>query len=416
MKRYCFPLFLVLISVHSSAQISHPVTFIHEGKTVYGTLTVPGSNGPYPCVIINPGSGANDRDGTLPLSGGNAACLYPGLLNETLRPYRQLAEALTDSGYAVLRYDKLEYTYTSPSALGAITFNKLWLPVMSAVDFLKTRNDIDTNNIILLGHSEGSSLIPLIARMRGDVKALISVAGPRTPFDSLLAWQLVYIADTCNGDLPTAQAQANQILDYFNTIRSNTWNAGTPSFAGVPAAVWYDYIQVIDSVAVNYNLAGLPSLFLGFGKDFNVPLTELARFQNEISISGDFWSLSDLNHYMTTQSDPNLSAQLRDTIIYWLRQNGITTGIEFTSGERINIDISPNPVTDELSLTLNSPQEKSFRLSIRNVTGQAVLTEEIRTSGGINRKRISMKGFHNGMYIVTILGADSYHSKKIIKQ
>jgi dienelactone hydrolase len=415
MKSYCIPLILILISVSSSAQISHPVTFIHEGKTVYGTLSIPGSSGPYPCIVINAGTGANDRDGTLPMSGGNAACLYPGLLNETLRPYRQLAEALTDSGYAVLRYDKLEYTYNSPSALGAISFKKLWLPVMSAVDFLKTRNDIDTNNIILLGHSEGSSLIPLIARMRGDVKALISVAGPRTPFDSLLAWQLVYIADTCNGDLPTAQAQANQILDYFNTIRSNTWNAGTPAFAGVPAAVWYDYIQVIDSVAVNYNLSGLPSLFLGFGKDFNVPLTELTRFQNEISISGDFWSLSDLNHYMTTQNNPDVSAQLKDTILYWLRQNGITSGIRFTPAERITIDINPNPVTDELCVTLNSPEEKSLRLSIRNVTGQELLNEEIRTWEGINRKKISMKEFHNGIYIVTILGVDRYHSKKIMK-
>ncbi len=416
MKIFYLSLLAVLISFKLSAQVSYPVSFMHEGKTVYGTLTVPGNTGRYPCLVINPGTGANDRDGTIPISGGNAPCLYPGLLNETLRPYKQLAEALTDSGYAVLRYDKLEYTYTSPSALGPITFTKLWLPVMSAVDYLKTRNDIDTTNIILLGHSEGSSLIPLISRMRGDVRALISVAGPRTPFDSLLAYQLVYIADTCNGDLAAAQAQANQILSYFNTIRTNTWNAGTPSFAGASPAVWYEYIQVIDSVSINYNLANRPTLFLGFGNDFNVPLTELARFQQEVNISGDFWSIADLNHYMTTNTDPDVSEILTDTIIYWLRQNGITARTAFPEKEKPGFSIAPNPVTDDFYLTLNAVEGKRISLCIRNVYGQEVLREEFLTGQGMEKKKISVKELKKGMYIVSLQGAEMYLSNKLIKQ
>jgi hypothetical protein len=80
---------------------------------------------------------------------------------KTLRPYKQLSEALVDSGFAVLRYDKLEYTYT-PAQLGTITFHKLWLPVESAINYVKTRTDVDTNCITLLGHSEGSLLIPIL--------------------------------------------------------------------------------------------------------------------------------------------------------------------------------------------------------------------------------------------------------------
>src|SRR5204863_8574539 len=127
------------------------------------------------------------------------------------------------------------------------------------------RADVDTNNIILIGHSEGSSLIPFIARGRSDIKALISIAGARTPFDSLLAYQLVNIAQSCGGSVAQAQAQANQVLSYFNIISSNTWNGSTPALFGVPASAWYDYVRATDSVAANYNIDNLPTLFTGMG-------------------------------------------------------------------------------------------------------------------------------------------------------
>src|SRR5690606_29101624 len=106
----------------------------------------------------NPGTGANDRNGTIPMQGGNIACLYPGLVGQTLTPYKDLSEALSDSGYAVLTYDKVEYTYPNPSP---ITFRKLWLPVESAIQYLKTRADI-APGVILMGHSEGGTLIPYL--------------------------------------------------------------------------------------------------------------------------------------------------------------------------------------------------------------------------------------------------------------
>jgi dienelactone hydrolase len=215
----------VFCTILSQAQQAEEINFTHAGKTVYGTFSKPSSSGVFPTIIINSGSGANDRNGTLAMVGANVECLYPGLLNDTLRPYKDLSDALVDSGFAVLRFDKIEYTYTTPTTLGAITFEKLWLPVESAIDYVKTRSDVDTTNIILIGHSEGSSLIPFIARERNDVKALISLAGPRTPLDSVLAYQLIEIATQCGGNVPQTQAQVDQILAYFTTIRKGNKEA-----------------------------------------------------------------------------------------------------------------------------------------------------------------------------------------------
>lgn len=397
----------------TQAQQSYNITFTHTDKVVHGTFSTPAGNGPFPTVILAPGSGANDRDGTLQMVGGNVACLYPALLNETLKSYKELAEALVDSGYAVLRYDKLEYSY--PTTLGAITFQKLWLPVESAIDYVKTRADVDTAHIILLGHSEGSALIPYIAKSRSDVKALISLAGARTPFDSLLAYQLVYIAQTCGGNVPQAQLQANQILAYFNIIRKNQWNAGTPPLFGVPAAVWYDYVQATDPVAVHYNLCKLPTLFIGLGLDINVPPAELVRFQNEVSITQDFWSLPGLIHYMTPADDPHVSKALTDTIIYWLRKNVQTTGLLPDIIREPFFKVSPNPFVSDFCVVLEGEESKNVEITVSDISGKPLLRrryEQVNDSSGI---RIA-GDLPPGVYLLQVKAGESLAVRKVVKQ
>ena len=405
--------FLYLILLHTTnAQQVYNVSFLHDGKTVYATLTTPAGSGPFPVVIIVPGSGANDRDGTLILTGGNASCLYPALFNDTLRPYKQLAEALTDSGYAVLRYDKLEYTY--PGTIGTITFHKLWLPAESAIDYVKTRNDIDTTRIFLIGHSEGSSLIPIIAHSRSDVKALISIAGPRTPLDSLLAYQLIYIAQTCNGDTAMAQLQTDQILGYFDVIRSNTWNSSTPDLFGVPASVWYEYTKATDSVAIYYNLANLPTLFLGMGLDINVPPSELIRFQGEVTVTNDFWSLPGLIHFMTSDTAPDISVQMTDTILYWLRSNNFPTDIVSGVVDDFEFKAYPNPAVEQIhvSVSVNNSEECIF--SIYDVYGRFISSlDGIKNHEKICRT-IDLKNFSPGIYLLEARVGGSRVMNKIV--
>ncbi len=319
MKRLYALLFLLLAGT-AGARTYQAISFTHDGIAVNARLTLPATPPPYRVLVLTPGSGANDKDGTLPMLGGNAQCLYPGLYGDTLRPYKGLSDALADSGYAVLTYDKMEYT--NPAGLGTITFRKLWLPVVSALQYLRGRVDVDASNITLIGHSEGSTLIPYIARTEPGVKALISIAGPRrSVYDTLLAYQLLSITRTCGGDTASAKTQGDQLIAYFSAIRSGQ-TAGLPPFAGVPAAVWADYVRVSDSVAINYNLAARPTLFVGLGADINVPVpTELARFRQDVTTPADFYEVPGLNHYMTTGMNPAVSEALSDTIVYWLRRN-----------------------------------------------------------------------------------------------
>jgi hypothetical protein len=308
-----------------------------------------------------------------------------------------MSEAFSDSGYAVLTYDKIEYTNPTTSP---ITFHKLWLPVESAIRYLKTRNDIDTNNIVLLGHSEGSTLIPYIARSQPSVSAMISLAGPRRPLDSILAYQLPYIATTCGGDVNAANAQASQVLAYFNDIRTGNWNAGTPALFGAPAATWSDYIKVADSVAINYNLANRQTLFVGLDDDINVPpAVELTRFQSEITLGSDFYLVPGINHYLTTASDPATSEVVTDTIIYWLRRHTFPARVPAVSEKDNSVNVYPCPAKDMVTVEYSLQGDHAL-LIISNVYGQKV--SEIILDDRHGKKMLSISSLPAGLYMYSV--------------
>lgn len=367
MKKLVFS--LLLLSGLATAQTQIPAQFNHVDRLVRGTLSLPAGVGPHPAVVIVPGSGANDRDGTALLAGGYAPCLYPQLVGQTLRPYRDLGNALVEAGFAVLRYDKLEFSY--PTNLGTITFDKLWLPANSALNWLKTRSEIDTNRLVLIGHSEGSSLIPWMALQRTDVSALISLAGARTPFDSVLARQLVDFAQQCNGNLAQAQTEASQILTYFNLVRQGPPPPTTPPLFGVPAAVWRTYTQVTDSVAQRYNAAAKPSLFIGLGADVNVPPSELVRFQNEVNITNQFWLLPGINHFLSTNSQAAFVPVIADTIVHWLRQQGLANVriAQMAAAWRLY----PNPAVEAVTIQAPSALTQPTAWKLVDLQGKTVM-------------------------------------------
>lgn len=387
---------------YSNAQFTQNVTFNHDGHLVKATISAPANTKKYPVVIINPGTGANNRDGTITIgSSENEQCLHPGLKGQTLRIYKDLEAPLLAAGYAVLRYDKLEYTYPN---LSPITFHKLWLPVESAIEFVKTLSYIDGDNIVLMGHSEGSSIIPYLAKNKSEIRALISLAGPANTFDSLFAYQINYIADTCNQDTADAREQADQILMYYNEVRKGT--PGLPDLFGVSAAVWKDYFNAFDDVPALYNQANKNTLIVGLQFDYNVPPVEFQKFKNRISIPADFYSIPGLNHYMTPLNDPNVSKVLTDTVVYWLKRHVFQTSVP--DAEKTSFSIYPNPVKEKITIQLNTIDQISW--NIKTINGVLVKT-------GTNEKRefeISVEDLKAGIYFISIQSGSGIKTGKII--
>lgn len=139
--------------------------------TLAGTFTKPNTNGKHPVVILITGSGPQDRDQTFV---GHKTFLV-------------LADYLTRKGIAVLRYDD-RGTNKSTGNFSAATTEDFAYDAIAAINYLKTRNDIDVNNIGLIGHSEGGIIAPLAAnRAKDDVSFIISLAGT-----GIIGSELVY--------------------------------------------------------------------------------------------------------------------------------------------------------------------------------------------------------------------------------
>ncbi|MDQ1327447.1 MAG: uncharacterized protein QG641_727 [Candidatus Poribacteria bacterium] len=137
---------------------------VYENKSagikLAGTLTMPNSGGPFPAVLLISGSGLEDR-------------------NETVfghRPFLVLADYLTRQGIAVLRADDRGVGGSTGDFLKAIT-DDFASDAVAGVEYLKSRNEINSKQIGLIGHSEGGLIAPIAATQSSDVAFIVLMAG-----------------------------------------------------------------------------------------------------------------------------------------------------------------------------------------------------------------------------------------------
>ncbi len=143
--------------------VSEEVIYTNTNQKIKlgATLTKPKGDGQFPVVILISGSGAQDRDGTIGMH----------------KPFHVIADYLTKQGIAVLRVDdrgvgKSSGDFSKASSADFAT------DVTTGIDYLKTRKDIDSSKIGLMGHSEGGMIAPYVAARRKDLAFIVLLAAP----------------------------------------------------------------------------------------------------------------------------------------------------------------------------------------------------------------------------------------------
>ena len=172
---------------------SEDITFQNtiENISLAGTLTLPKKDGIFPVVILISGSGPQNRD------------------EEILghKPFLVIADYLTRNGIAVFRYDD-RGVGQSKGDFKTATSADFATDVLSAVDYLKTRNEINKKKIGLIGHSEGGLIAPMVASKSKDVSFIVLLAGPGIQGDKLLLLQQELIARASG----TSEAEINKTI------------------------------------------------------------------------------------------------------------------------------------------------------------------------------------------------------------
>lgn len=124
------------------------------------TLTIPSGNGPFPAVALITGSGPQDRDESLM---GH-------------RPFLVLADYLTRRGIVVLRADDRGIGKSTGDFSKATTAD-FATDAEAGIAFLKTRREVSSRKIGLIGHSEGGVIAPMVAARNPDVAFIVMMAG-----------------------------------------------------------------------------------------------------------------------------------------------------------------------------------------------------------------------------------------------
>ncbi|SIO04034.1 alpha/beta hydrolase family protein [Algoriphagus halophilus] len=185
MKSILVILMGVLMSQVLVAQnrIASTVTFKSGNETIEGILIRPNQNEKVPAVVFQQGSGDHAFD---------------GYEKEAWGPHKfYIEDVLLEQGYAIL--------YCNKRGLGNSTGN--WKnndfygradDAYAAVEYLKSRDDIDASRIGVSGHSQGGWVAQIVASQHDDIAFVISLAGPTVGVTEQTAMydSLMYL---CNG-------------------------------------------------------------------------------------------------------------------------------------------------------------------------------------------------------------------------
>src|SRR5215216_7323277 len=135
-----------------------------NGIQTNAQLTIPAvGNGPFPGVLLIHGTGPTDMNETVDfirIDNQTGSKIYPPT------PFFQIAKYLSERGFVVLRYDKrgvgANNTIQDVNVWGNLTFDDLKNDAAKALNVLTEQPEVDPNKITLIGHSEGTVIIPRV--------------------------------------------------------------------------------------------------------------------------------------------------------------------------------------------------------------------------------------------------------------
>lgn len=170
-----FLLLIIPVSALQAQTQQKKISLETEKDTLFGTLLLPRALHNGTVVLLISGSGPTDRDGNNPIMKNNSL--------------KMVAEALSGQGIASVRYDKRGIGESSAAGKSEsdLRFEDF---VNDAVAWIeKLKSDKRFQNVIIIGHSEGS-LIGMLAARQSQPTAFVSLAGFADSLDDIIRTQL----------------------------------------------------------------------------------------------------------------------------------------------------------------------------------------------------------------------------------
>lgn len=179
------------------------VEIFNGGIKLAGTFSRPKEWKKYPTVIFISGSGLQNRDEEI----------------FGFKIFQKLSLYLVKLGFATLRMDDRGVGGSSaPIGKSSTTFD-FASDVEQMIRYLKLREDVDTNKIGLLGHSEGAMVAFIVASRNKSVRFIVSIAGPILRGDSVILEQIRLQMKSQNVPDSLIRETLQDQLEIYNIVR-----------------------------------------------------------------------------------------------------------------------------------------------------------------------------------------------------
>ena len=288
--------------------------------TLAATLTIPPGKGPFPGVLLITGSGPQDRDESLM---GH-------------KPFLVLSDYLTRKGIVVLRADDRGVGKSTGTFTGWTTAD-FATDAEAGVMFLKTRAEVASHKIGLVGHSEGAIIASMLAARNPDVAFIVMMAGPGVPGKEILPQQTLLILEATGRsqqEAEKASAHEREILELAEQEPDDSLleeQLREQAAGKVPEAQMEGEIKTLTSPWFRYFLTydpgtalrkvTCPVLAIGGEKDLQVPAKQnLPVIRKALEEAGnkhfEVDELAGLNHLFQTAKTgtPSEYAEIEETM------------------------------------------------------------------------------------------------------
>jgi pimeloyl-ACP methyl ester carboxylesterase len=295
-----------------------PVMMPADGFSLAGTLTKqPGVSSPLPGVVLVGAFGGQDRDESLwqiPIFG-------------------QLAGAIANRGFVVVRYDK-RGVGQSGGRQEAATIADYADDVRAVVRYLRGRKDVDRDRIAVVGYGDGGFPAMLAASRDGRIRSLVLLASIGTNGTAYTLERQRRELERLNLSEVDRQERIDlqkKILTAAST--GSGWGDVPPELRAQADTPWFQSFLGFDPARV-LTKAGQPVLIVSAGLDADVPaehaerLAELARGRKK-SPPVEIARVAGINHLLvpakTGQPDEysqlaeqKIGPEVATTIVEWL--------------------------------------------------------------------------------------------------
>jgi uncharacterized protein len=305
--------------------IAEEVTFVNGSVTLAGTLYKPDTRTPHPALVVLHAANGGTRQ-------------FPF--------YQHVVTQVSALGIAVFLFDR-RGSGRSSGDFETASFESLAGDGSAAVEYLRTRDDIDEKRIGLYGISQGGWIAPLVAASRSDIAFLIIVSGCGVSPAKQMDYGATYtLHERGFSEKTIAQALAlrHRVNEYYrghlarevvsaelDRAQAEPWfqDAYLNPSTELPEDVtkdkwWYEFDY--DPIPI-WKKIHQPTLFLFAKDDRWVPVEEsISKLELATSHLDDVTILQipETDHLMYQTSDPTaetISDQYIETMVTWVQKH-----------------------------------------------------------------------------------------------